>query len=297
MPYTSNEKLPKLRMEAVKLVRSGWTTRQVAAYFGYNQSTIARWVAKAPADGRMNIPTESSRPRSHPRALDPQIVQAIITERQKHNRCAEVVYEDLREQGILVSLSSVKRTLARHELLRKRSKWARVRESLPRPEITGPGSLVQMDTVHFVDWSTGERFYIYTLVDLYSRWAYAEVHDKLSQAMSLKVSLRAQARAEFNFEMMQTDNGPEFQKYFHDMLAARKIALRHSRVRQSNDNAHVERFNRTLQDECVTGYPLRRNVTQRRLNEYLDYYNNARRHMGINMRRPAELTTRMMQSY
>ena len=293
MPYTTNPKLPRVRMEAVKLIRSGWTTRQVALHFGYNQSTVARWAQKAPSDGRLNIPTESSRPKSHPRSLAPDIVQAIINERLKHNRCAEVVYEDLKEQGIQVSLSSVKRTLARHELLRKRSKWARLRELLPRPEILAPGSLVQMDTVHFVDWSTGERFYLYTIIDLYSRWAYAEVHDKLSQAMSLKVALRAQGKASFQFLMMQTDNGPEFQKYFHDMLAARKIVLRHSRVRHSNDNAHVERFNRTLQDECVSSYPLRRNVTQKRLDEYLDYYNNGRRHMGIRMKRPVEL----MRSY
>ncbi|GAC1600338.1 MAG: hypothetical protein NVS3B29_00630 [Candidatus Saccharimonadales bacterium] len=147
-----------------------------------------------------------------------------------------------------------------------------------------------MDTVHFVDWSTGQRFYLYTIIDLHSRWAYAEVHDKLSQAMSLQVALRAQVKAGFRFAMMQTDNGPEFQRYFHDMLAARQITLRHSRVRHSNDNAHVERFNRTLQDECVSSYPLRRNVTQQRLDEYLDYYNNGRRHMGIKLRRPAELT-------
>ncbi|GAC1600345.1 MAG: hypothetical protein NVS3B29_00640 [Candidatus Saccharimonadales bacterium] len=91
MPYTSNPKLPRVRMEAVKLVRSGWTTRQVALHLGYNQSTIVRWMAKAPADARLNIPTESSRPKSHPHALAPEIVQAIITERLKHNRCAEVV--------------------------------------------------------------------------------------------------------------------------------------------------------------------------------------------------------------
>jgi transposase InsO family protein len=280
-------------MEAVKLVRSGWTTRQVAVRFGYNQSTIARWAAKAPADSRQNIPTESSRPKSHPKALPPETVQAIINERLKHNRCAEVVYADLVEQGLQVSLSSVKRTLARHELLKKKSKWKRIRAAISRPEVMAPGSLVQMDTVHFVDWSTGERFYLYTIIDLYSRWAYAEVHDKLGQGMSLKVALRAQVKAGFSFVMMQTDNGPEFQTYFHDMLASRNIALRHSRVRHSNDNAHVERFNRTLQDECVSSYPLRRNVTQQRLNEYLDYYNNGRRHMGISMRRPAEV----MQSY
>jgi len=127
------------------------------------------------------------------------------------------------------------------------------------------------------------------------RWAYAEVHDKLSQAMSLKVALRAQVKSGFRFVLLQTDNGPEFQKYFQDMLAVRQIALRHTRVRQSNDNAHVERFNRTLQDECVSNFPLRKNVTQRRLNEYLDYYNNGRRHMGIDMRRPAELTGSLVQ--
>jgi len=282
-------------MQAVKLVEQGWTTRAVARHFGYSHSSVVRWVQRVTDDhlhGNGGVPTRSSRPKSHPRALAPSIVQAIIVERMKSGRCAEVVYEDLKERGIQVSLSSVKRTLARHELLKKKSKWARVRETLPRPEITAPGSLVQMDTVHFVDWSNGERFYIYTIIDLYSRWAYAEVHDKLSQALSLKVALRAQVKADFSFAMMQTDNGPEFQKYFHDMLASRQIALRHSRVRQSNDNAHVERFNRTLQDECVSSYPLRRNVTQERLDEYLDYYNNGRRHTGIRMKKPAELVQR-----
>src|SRR5580704_12475947 len=270
MSYTSNPNLDRVRMQAVRLVKQGWTTRAVARHLGYSHSSVVRWVQRATEDhidGRSGIPTRSSRPKSHPNSLAPEIVQAIIDERLKHNRCAEVVHADLKEQGLQVSLSSVKRTLDRHELLRKRSKWARMRELLPRPEILAPGSLVQMDTVHFVDWSNGERFYIYTLVDLYSRWAYAEVNDKLSQALSLKVALRAQDKANFQFVMLQTDNGPEFQKYFHDMLATRKIALRHSRVRQSNDNAHVERFNRTLQDECVSSYPLRRNVTQQRLDD------------------------------
>lgn len=295
MPYTSNPNLERVRMQAVKLVRAGHTTREVARHFGYSHSSVVRWAQRVGEErlhGNGGVPTRSSRPKSNPRALAPEIVQAIIAARLAHNRCAEVVHADLAEQGVQVSLSSVKRTLARHELLKKKSKWARIRESLPRPEVTGPGSLVQMDTVHFVDWSNGERFYLYTIIDLHSRWAYAEVHDKLSQALSLKVALRAQVKASFHFVMIQTDNGPEFQKYFHDMLAARRITLRHSRVRRSNDNAHVERFNRTLQDECVSSYPLRRNVTQERLDEYLDYYNNGRRHMGIGLRRPTELVQR-----
>ena len=298
MPYTSNPNLERVRMQAVTLVRGGWTTREVARHLGYSHSSVVRWVQRVKDErlhGNGGVPTRSSKPKVSPRSITPEVVQAIIAERLKHGRCAEVIYEDLRERGVQVSLSSIKRTLARHELLKKRSKWKRIRESLPRPEATSPGSLVQMDTVHFVDWSSGERFYVYTLIDLYSRWAYAEVHDKLGQGVSLRVALRAQTKAGFHFETLQTDNGPEFGYYFRDMLAVRKIALRHSRVRQSNDNAHVERFNRTLQDECVSSYPLRRNVTQQRLDEYLDYYNNERRHMGIAMRRPRELTISLVQ--
>jgi putative transposase len=295
MPYTSNPNLEHVRMQAVKLVKQGWTTRRVALHLGYSHSSVVRWCQRVESErihGNAGIPTLSSRPKSHPRSLSQEVVQSIITARLAHNRCAEVVHDDLLEQGIQVSLSSVKRTLARHELLKKKSKWKRIRVALPRPEVARPGSLVQMDTVHFVDWSTGVRFYLYTIIDLYSRWAYVEVHDKLSQAHSLKVALRAQSKADFQFEMMQTDNGPEFQKYFHDMLQVRGIALRHSRVRHSNDNAHVERFNRTIQDECVGKYPLRRNVSQERLDEYLDYYNNGRKHMGIKLQKPAELVQR-----
>jgi transposase InsO family protein len=240
----------------------------------------------------MLIPTRSSRPKSHPRTLAPEVVQAIIAARLAHNRCAEVVYDDLCEQGVKVSLSSVKRTLTRHELLKSRGKWKRYRPPVSRPVALSPGALVQMDTIHFVDWKTGERFYIYTVMDLFSRLAHAEVHDKLSQAMSLKVALRAQAKAGFHFDMVQTDNGPEFQKYFHDMLQARDIALRHSRVRRSNDNAHIERFNRTVQDECLGKYPLRANVSQPQLDAYLDYYNNGRKHMGLDFKIPGRVIPR-----
>lgn len=284
--------MAQVRRQAVLMLRRGRSTREVARYFGYSQSVIVKWAARAPSDGRQLIPTRSSRPKSHPRSLKPEIVTAIIAARLAHDRCSEVVHDDLKEQGVKVSLSSVKRTLKRHELLKAKSKWKRYRPPVPRPLALFPGSLVQMDTIHFVDELSVKRFYIYTIIDLFSRWAYAEVHDKLSQRMSLQVALRAQKQASFSFTMMQADNGPEFQRYFHDMLEAKRINLRHSRVRQSNDNAHIERFNRTLQDECLGSHPSRRSVSQGQINTYLDYYNNERKHMGLGLKIPAQVIPR-----
>jgi transposase InsO family protein len=298
MAYTTNPKLPRLRMQAVTMVRRGASTRQTAKYFGYNQSTVVRWVQRANKEylvGSEKLATRSSRPKSHPRTLDPEIVATIVSERLKHRRCAEVVQDSLREQGVVVSLSSVKRTLARQELLRTRSKWKRTRPHTERPKALLPGDLVQIDTVHFIDWQTSKRFYIYTRIDLYSRTAYAEVHDKLRQTISLSMTLRAQKAMKFSFTTVQSDNGPEFQHYFHDMLQAKGIALRHSRVRQCNDNAHIERFNRTLQDELLGKYPTRDVVNQTKLNAYLQYYNTQRKHMGINLKRPKDLLAQVMK--
>lgn len=296
MAYTSNPHLPRLRMQAVLMVRRGASTHEVAKYFGYNQSTVARWVQRANKEGLKGserLPTLSSKPHSHPKSLAPEVVTAIVTERLKHNRCAEVIHDSLREQGITTSLSSVKRTLARQEILRPKSKWKRVRPHKERPKALLPGDLVQIDTVHFIDWETKRRFYLYTLIDLYSRTAYVEVHDILRQTMSLAVTLRAQAAMGFIFTTVQSDNGPEFQRYFHDMLQAKGIALRHSRVRKSNDNAHIERFNRTIQEECLGEYPTRARTTQAAIDTWLQYYNTERKHMGIALKRPSDLLTQV----
>jgi transposase len=151
MAYTSNPKLPRLRMQAVLRVRRGESIRAVARKLGYSHSTVVRWVARAPMDGRETIPTLQSKPKSHPKALTPEIVTAIVEERLAHSRCAEVVHATLAKRGVVVSLSSVKRTLKREELITPKSKWKRYRPPVPRPLPDAPGSLVETDTIHFVD--------------------------------------------------------------------------------------------------------------------------------------------------
>ncbi|HTE58404.1 MAG TPA: DDE-type integrase/transposase/recombinase [Verrucomicrobiae bacterium] len=287
MPYTTNPKLPRLRMQAVLMVRRGHSVRAVARHFGYSHSTVSRWVARAPFDGRETIPTLRSKPKSHPRALAPGLVSAIVEERLRTKRCAEVIQASLARRGITVSLSSVKRTLKRHELVPSR-KWKRYRPPVARPPAETPGALVQTDTIHFLDWQTKEMFYLYTVIDLHSRMAHAAVHDHISQHWSYQTILEAQALFGFAFQTVQADNGPEFATWLKDMLKSKDIQLRHSRVRQSNDNAHIERFNRTIQQELLGTRPLRGQVTKTRLDAWLHYYNHDRLHLGIGLKTPKE---------
>lgn len=242
--------MPRVRGDAVALLAKGWSTREVARHLGYNQSTIARWGQIAATRGQGAIPTKSSRPKRSPRALPRVVVSAIIRERSLRQRCAEHVHHALEKQGIAVSLSSVKRTLDRTHLLKKRSPWKRPHDATPRPDAAFPGALLQVDTIHIIA-PDGSRIYIYTLIDLHSRWAYAEVMERIGAEASARFLRHAATRASFPFVMVQSDNGPEFTIRFTHRLLARGIAHRHSRVRKSNDNAHVERFNRTPSKKSV----------------------------------------------
>jgi putative transposase len=274
--------MPRIRMDAVQLVKQGWSVRKVARHMGFAPGTISKWCSRASDDCRHTIPTKSSRPWSHPRQLSQEIFELIVETRLKRRRCAEVIQYELNQQGVRVSLNSVKRVLRRSGLIRKRDGRKKMHIYIERPEVLKPGDLVQLDTVHLMK-PTGERFYVYTLLDVFSRWAYAKVVQRISANRSVRFLREAQRKAPFSFQTLQSDHGSEFSTWFTQHAG---ITHRHSRVRRPNDNAHLERFNRTVQEECLLRVRLEPKLCQRALDEYLPYYNNKRPHLALGMLSP-----------
>ena len=289
MPYTTNQYIPRLRMKAAQLViTDGWSTRQVARYTGYNQSSIMRWVELARNSNQLVIPTKSSRPRHHPRELPREIVSKILSMRAERNQCAEILHHRLLEDRCPVSLSSVKRVLKRFGCSRY-SRWKKWHQYPPRPLAEKPGILVEIDTIH--DGPHEDRLYVYTMLDVCSRFAHALPTEHINTHRSLRFVRTAPLP--FSVLTLQSDHGPEFSKWFTKMVATDGVVHRHSRVRRPNDNAHLERFNRTLQDECLSRIPRSLKAYRKEIPEYLHYYNTERPHMGLNFKTPAEV----MQSY
>lgn len=288
MPYTKNPYLPKLRAQAVEMVRTGKSIRAVARYYGVNPSTVSRWNKKAPIGGCYYLDTVSSRPHSHPNQLDRKIVERIIQLREKTNRCAEVIHEMIIKKGIKISLSSVKRTLKREGFIKERSPWKRYHKGFKRPTVANPGDLVQIDTVHKMI-NEKSKIYVYTLIDLHSRWAFAKAVEKMNSRITVLFVNSAKKLFPLNFNCLQTDHGPEFSSHFSERI---KVKHRHSRVRRPNDNAHIERFNRTLQDELLDNLPVNVRAYNRALPEYLNYYNNERLHLGINLKTPNQILSK-----
>jgi len=321
MAYSNNPNLPKARALAMKLlIKEGLPLQVVANRCGVHRSTVWRWKHKwlelnknVQFDNpnrpsriyslknkllacRWRIVTASSRPHTCSHAISDKIVRRVMEVRHTLQRCAEVVWHYLKtEDSLQISLSSVRRILKRNHAFDGARK-NRVRPDNPRrPHPSYPGELVQTDTIHYICPVTYKRRYVYTVIDLYSRLTYTEIHNRILPGIAADVIMRAQAYGCFNFHMVQADNGPEYSRYFEQVLRGQNIQVRHSRLGRPNDNAHIERFNRTIQEECL-GSRISSKVTtatlQKKIDKYTKFYNTKRVHLGIQLKTPISMLQR-----
>lgn len=139
MSYTTNPHLPRVRRDAVRLVcYRDWSIRKVARHIGVEPSTVSRWVKLDPTGGWRLIPTQSSRPHHHPHELSQEVISRILSLRAERNQCADILYYRLQQEGLAVSISSIKRVLRRSGRSRY-SRWKKWHQYPPRPLAEKPG--------------------------------------------------------------------------------------------------------------------------------------------------------------
>lgn len=271
------------------MVWSGKSVREVARHFGFAHNTVLNWLQRMPEygwHGRLEIPTQSSRPRHHPNEISDGIVRKILELRAERNQCAEILHWRLTQEEVAISLSSVKRVLKRYGIS-KYSKWKKWHQYPERPMPEKPGFLVEIDAVH--EGTPSERMSAYALIDVCSRWAYAEPVRRVNSKATSRFLREAKNVAPFPFKTIQTDHGSEFSKWFTKAAVHDGMSHRHTRVRTPTDNGHVERFIRTLQDECLHKIPRTMTAWKKEIPEFIRYYNTERPHMGINFKTPLEV--------
>jgi transposase InsO family protein len=319
MAYSNNPNLAKARALAMKLLlMEGVPLQVVSNKCGVNRTTIYRWKERwleinanqqlenfnrpSRSDGKnsfrlmsckWNIPTLSSKPKFHPKTISETVVALVLELRRTLKRCAGFILTKITE--VSISLSSVRRILRRHHYISGRKKRVRI-DNPRRPHVTAPGELVETDTVHYICPITKRRRYVYTVIDLYTRMTYAEIHGRILPGLAASVIANAEAKFGFNFSMVQSDNGLEFSRYFEQTLASQGISIRHTRLGRPNDNAHIERFNRTIQEECLgrtITYKIANQYLQTKINNYLEFYNTKRVHLSLQYRTPQQ----MLQSF
>ena len=321
MSYCTGKNIEIARGKAIKmLVVEKKPVGAVADRFGVHRSTIWRWYKKWKKINnhiefinpvrrqylgispykyeicKWRIESESSSPK-HPHMLGEDLVQLVLDVRDQIKRCAEVVWHHINKVlCISISLSSVRRILkCHHRMVKLKYHRNRQYKSIPRPKILNPGDLAEIDTIHLFNPISKQKRYMYTVIDLYTRMAYARVYEDLKPGHSIDAITEAEQYFGFKFKIVQSDNGLEFARYFETKLEAKGIQIRHTRLGRPNDNAHIERFNRTIQEECTGPYYLESEPLKKLDNKilnYIDFYNYKRIHLGLEYRTPAEMLHR-----
>lgn len=112
-----------------------------------------------------------------------------------------------------------------------------------------PGHCVALDTVEKV--SAGRRRYVITAEDLFGRFAFAWGTQSHASLAATEFFERFRRLLPFPIAFVLTDNGSEWQKHFAAALAELAITHYHTYPRTPKMNSHIERFNRTIQEEFL----------------------------------------------
>ncbi|MCK5491261.1 MAG: transposase [Candidatus Pacebacteria bacterium] len=151
------------------------------------------------------------------------------------------------------------------------------------------GDLIEIDTI--VKFTYGMKRYIITAIDVKTRYTFAWAYKKHDSASVKDFFQKLETTFPYKIKAVQTDNGSEFHKFFRDYLKEKKAVHYWNYPGQPYRNGHVEKYNRTIQEEFVDWneslleYP---NKFNEKLMDWLIWYNTKRYHWSLDLQSPVD---------
>jgi transposase InsO family protein len=232
-----------------------------------------------------------------PNATQPEIVEKIIHLRANYHFGPEKIQMYLkRYHDITVSKSGIWRILKRLDMNRLPSsqRYKRHVGRWKRYEKAKPGHRVQID-VKFVaplKGSRRSRYYQFTAIDDCTRLRVLRLYGRLNQKTAIEFVDYALERFPFRVDVIQTDNGSEFQAAFHWHVLDKGVGHEYIKPQTPRLNGKVERSHRIDAEEfyrLLDGVVIDDSkVFNEKLREWEHFYNYARPHGALGGQTPYE---------
>ncbi|MCC6433731.1 MAG: IS481 family transposase [Acidimicrobiales bacterium] len=325
MSHANAALTPRARLRlALLVVNDRWTYAAAAKMFMVSPRTARKWADRYRHEGVAGMVDRSSRPRTSPTKTRPEVMRRIVQLRWRLRLGPVQIAGRLGMQA-----STVHAVLVRCRINRLSHIDRVTGEPLRRYEHSHPGSLIHVDVTKFGNipdggghrfltrqqgrangiataQRTGERgkhyrpligtAYVHTVIDDYSRLAYAEIHADEKVTTAIGVLQRATAwfaDLGVTVERVLSDNGSAYRSYaWRDACAALEITPKRTRPYRPQTNGKIERFHRTLGDGWA--YARFYTSTDERnaaLPGWLHFYNHHRVHSAIGAKTPISRLT------
>ena len=157
------------------------------------------------------------------------------------------------------------------------------------------GYLLHFDSI-VIHWNGCKR-YIITMIDDFTKIAYARMYKNHSSYSAKDFLNRVNYLLDDRINNIHSDNGSEFQKHFKQLGEQLKLTQYYSRIRTPKDNPSMERFNRTLKYEWLFDGNFNENIDifNSNLKDFLIEYNFVRPHQTLNYLTPMQFAVKYKQ--
>ena len=280
---------PETRSFLMGLHAQGRSLSDLSREFAIPRQVLSRWWQRVEADGLDGLTPRSRRPH-RTSAISKAEVHRILQLRRRRLGPARI--------AVLVGLSAktVHRVLTRHGQAR-----------LPRPrrrpsrryEKSRPGELLHVDIKMLPALRNARYDYEFAAVDDFSREAVVAITTEQTSAAATTFLELVVSRLPYRVEAVLTDNALAFtmkhawhsERLSRFEQACQSLGIAHHllRPRRPQSNGKVERFFRTVDDECLA---LQRQWTfnhrNRAVDRFVTFYNHERPHLSLSGMTPIQ---------
>jgi len=290
---------------------NGRNVRRTCRHFGISRQTFYRWKRRFSRHDLTTLEERSHRPHKVRKPTwTAELAERVLSLRKQYPRWGkDKLVVLLRRERRSVSTSMVGRILAdlnrrgalheppRPAVLRQARRKLRNRPwAIRKPKrwrIEQPGDLVEIDTKE-IRMRGGAILKHFSARDVVSRWDVLEVHRRATSLAAARFLDTLLDRLPFPAQALQVDGGSEFAAEFEEACQQKELPLFVLPPKSPKLIAHVERLNRTHNEEFYEVQAESDQVPElnRQLLRWERTYNCVRPHQSLAYLTPLEFITR-----
>jgi transposase InsO family protein len=281
---------PVFRAKLMALHQQGVPFTTLSAEFKVAREVLGRWWLRYQEDDLAGLAPHSRRPQHSPTRVSRRLERRILRLRDRRLSAVRIAL------ALGIGHSTVQRLLARHGV-----------NQLPRParvqprryEKTRPGELLHLDLKYLPALRNARHDFEFAAIDDFSREAVVSIRTDQTSAAAAAFLEHVIASLPYPISAVLTDNAFMFtmrhaqhadrQTRFQQVCASLHIKHYLLRPYAPQSNGKVERFFRTIDDECLNVRPLFTfTARSRAVEHFVWYYNHERPHLSLGGLTPVE---------